>query len=62
MRDEMSIFLKRFATAEDGVTAVEYGLIALLVALAVIVGIAAVGTKVGAMYGNVASKFPQLPG
>jgi pilus assembly protein Flp/PilA len=57
---EMKVGLKRFISAEDGVTSVEYGLIALLIALAVIVGIAAVGTKVDAMYGNVASKFPKL--
>ena len=42
--------------SEDGVTAIEYGLIASLVALAIIVGATALGTELGAMFSYVATK------
>jgi pilus assembly protein Flp/PilA len=53
--------LKRFLDLEDGVTAVEYSLVALLVALAVIAGATALGVNLGALYNYVASKFPAIP-
>lgn len=55
-------WLKRFLDAECGVTSVEYALVALLVALAIIVGATALGINLGAAYANVASKFPPLSG
>jgi pilus assembly protein Flp/PilA len=42
--------LKRFLRDEDGSNAIEYGLIAVLIALAIIVGATAVGTQLDATF------------
>lgn len=46
--------IKRFVRDEEGVTAIEYGLIASLVAIAIIVGAGALGTKLNAMFNYIA--------
>jgi pilus assembly protein Flp/PilA len=46
-----------FLREEDGVTAIEYGLIASLVALAVIAGATLLGTNLNAMFNFVAGKM-----
>jgi pilus assembly protein Flp/PilA len=46
--------LRRFYRDEEGVTAIEYGLIASLVALAIIVGAALLGTKLNDMFTYIA--------
>ena len=53
--------LNRFLAAEDGVTSVEYALVALLVALAILGTAALLGVNLGAIYDYVAGKFPPLP-
>ena len=45
----MNIF-SRFVRDESGATAIEYGLIAALVAVVIITGITAVGTKLSATF------------
>ena len=47
--------IKRFFRDEEGVTAIEYGLIAALIALVIIVSVALVGTKLNTAFSNVAS-------
>ncbi len=42
--------------SESGVTAIEYGLIASLVALAIIVGVTALGVDLGALFSYIAGK------
>ncbi len=42
---------------EDGATAIEYGLIAALIAVAAIVAMQAVGTSLTSTFNNVASKL-----
>ena len=42
--------LKRFLKEEDGSNAIEYGLIAVLIALAIIAGATAVGTQLDATF------------
>jgi pilus assembly protein Flp/PilA len=42
--------IKDFIQEEDGVTAIEYGLIAALVAVAIIVGATALGTNINALF------------
>lgn len=42
--------------SEQGVTAVEYGLIASLVALAIIIGVTALGVNLGELFGYIAGK------
>lgn len=49
--------LRRFYREEEGVTAIEYGLIASLVALAIIVGATALGTKLNDMFTYIAGQL-----
>ena len=42
--------IKRFLKDEDGVTAVEYGLLATLIAVAIVVAVTALGTKLTAVF------------
>jgi pilus assembly protein Flp/PilA len=46
---------KRFVRDEDGVTAIEYGLIASLIAVAIIVAVTLVGTKLTGVFNTIAS-------
>jgi pilus assembly protein Flp/PilA len=43
-------FIKKFIREEDGVTAIEYGLIAALVAVAIIAGASALGTALNGLF------------
>ncbi len=45
--------LMRFLKDEDGVTAIEYGLIAALIAVVIIVSVKAVGTQLGLTFDTV---------
>jgi pilus assembly protein Flp/PilA len=54
---ELQYHIRRFVTDEDGVTAVEYGLIASLVVLAALTGISTLGTDLNAMFKAVAGKL-----
>ena len=47
--------IKRFFRGEEGVTAIEYGLIAALIALVILVSVALVGTQLNQAFSNVAS-------
>lgn len=47
--------LKQLGSDEAGATAIEYGLIAALIAVAIIAGATAVGGKVATTFGNVAA-------
>jgi len=49
--------IKRFFKEEEGVTAIEYGLIAALIALAIIVAVSAVGTNLNTVFNKVASSL-----
>jgi len=44
----------RFFKDEEGATAVEYGLIATLIAIAIIVGAGALGTNLNALFNRIA--------
>jgi pilus assembly protein Flp/PilA len=52
-----SIMLKRFLKNEDGATAIEYGLIAALIGVAIIVAVTAVGTNLTGTFNKVAAKL-----
>ena len=43
-------FLQKFVRDEEGVTAIEYGLIAALVAVAIIAGATALGTNLNSLF------------
>lgn len=49
--------LKRFLKNEDGVTAIEYGLIAALIGVAIIVAVGSVGTGLNTTFNSVSTKL-----
>ncbi|GIK50433.1 MAG: Flp family type IVb pilin [Hyphomonadaceae bacterium] len=49
--------LKRFLKNEDGATAIEYGLIAALIGVAIIAAVSAVGTDLSELFGRVSTKL-----
>jgi len=53
----MFINLKRLAKNEDGATAIEYGLIAALIAVAIIAGATSVGGSLATTFNNVANSL-----
>ncbi len=50
--------LIRFLKDEDGVTAIEYGLIAALIAVAIILAVQTVGTKISNTFDAVSAQMP----
>ena len=55
----MTSFLSRFAKNEKGATAIEYGLIAALIAVAIITILTTVGTNLTAMFTSVSNELAQ---
>lgn len=53
----MSNLIARFVKDESGATAIEYGLIAALIALAIMVGAGSLGNALNAKFTNVADKL-----
>jgi pilus assembly protein Flp/PilA len=52
----MKTLIKRFVNDDSGVTAIEYGLIAALVAVGLIVGATALGTALNTEFNDLAGK------
>ncbi len=50
--------LRRLYRSEDGVTAIEYGLIAALIAVVIISAVTMVGTELNRTFNTVAGAFP----
>jgi len=55
----MSKFLNGFIADESGATAIEYGLIAALIAVVLIASISILGTKVGGTFDKISGQMPQ---
>ncbi|CAN1722649.1 pilus assembly protein Flp/PilA [Hyphomicrobium sp. 1Nfss2.1] len=53
----MKTFLSRFAQDESGATAIEYGLIAALIGVAIVTGAGLVGTKLNTMLTDISAKL-----
>jgi pilus assembly protein Flp/PilA len=53
----MAHIFARFVKDESGATAIEYGLIAALIALAIITGATALGNKLNAQFNGIANKM-----
>lgn len=51
----MANWIKRFRSDEEGVTAIEYGLIAALIAVVIIVAVTAVGTSLSGTFNKVST-------
>ena len=54
---QMTKLIKSFAKDEEGVTAIEYGLIAALIAVAIIIAAGTVGTNLSAVFDYIATKL-----
>jgi pilus assembly protein Flp/PilA len=55
---QMSKFIKRFVADESGATAIEYGLIAALIAIVLIAAMSNLQEKISGTFNNVASQMP----
>lgn len=53
----MTKFIKSFLSNESGATAIEYGLIAALIAVAAIVAMTNLGTKLSSTFNNVSGQL-----
>jgi pilus assembly protein Flp/PilA len=53
----MKNFVSELVRNEDGATAIEYGLIAALIAVASITAMTSIGTELSAIFGNAATKL-----
>lgn len=53
----MSKFFTRFVKDESGATAIEYGLIAALIALAIMIGAGALGNSINNQFARIAGKL-----
>ncbi len=51
----MNLLLQQFVHDEDGVTAIEYGLIAALIAVAIIAAVTLIGTNLNTTFASVAA-------
>ena len=58
----MSKLFARFVKEESGATAIEYGLIAALIAVAIIAGATSVGTQASATFNKVSSTMQTANG
>ncbi len=54
---ELSAKIRKFAAATSGATAIEYGLIAGGIAIAIVVAVGLLGTKLDAVFTNIAGKL-----
>lgn len=55
--ENMTRLLKKFSMNESGATAIEYGLIAALIAVAAIAAMSTLGTNLGSTFNNVSGKL-----
>jgi pilus assembly protein Flp/PilA len=55
-------FIKNFIQEEDGVTAIEYGLIAALIAVVIIGAVTSVGTSLSAKFTQIATAITAAGG
>jgi pilus assembly protein Flp/PilA len=53
----MTQFIKKFVKDESGATAIEYGLIAALIAVIIITAVGAVGTNLTGTFDKIAAKL-----
>ncbi len=58
----MKKFIMSFLKDEEGVTAIEYGLIAALIAVVIIVAVSAVGTQLGITFDTIQSELAKANG
>jgi len=52
---QLAQFVQKFVRDEEGVTAIEYGLIAALIAVFIIASVAIVGTQLALLFGKIST-------
>ncbi len=52
--------IEKFIKDESGATAIEYGLIAALIAVAIIAGASALGGQLGTMFTNISTRLSRV--
>ena len=57
----MTNFIKNFLQDEEGATAIEYGLIAGLIAVVIIGTVTALGTRISGVFGTIDEKLEAVP-
>ena len=57
----MTALYNRFISDESGATSIEYGLIAALIAVAIITALTQIGTSLDTTYGKVATELNKTP-
>ncbi|MCF7645760.1 Flp family type IVb pilin [Bacillus subtilis] len=58
----MKAIFKRFRKNEDGATAIEYGLIAALIAVGIMVALTTLGTDLSDLFGRISGKLTGATG
>ena len=58
----MQVFIKKLLGCQSGVTAIEYGLIAALIAVVTITGVTVVGTSLNTKYDTISTKVTAAGG
>ncbi|MBN3820521.1 Flp family type IVb pilin [Paraburkholderia sp. Se-20369] len=53
----MKAMMIRFLREEDGVTAIEYGLIAGLIAVAIVTNVTSIGTQLKTLFGSIVTQL-----
>ena len=53
----MNKFVSHFLNDDLGATAIEYGLIAALISVAIITGVSSIGTNLASTFNNIATKL-----
>jgi pilus assembly protein Flp/PilA len=57
----MKTQIQTFISDESGASAIEYGLLAALIALAIVAGATTLGEKLGGLFSTIAGKLPSVP-
>ncbi|MDY7787283.1 MULTISPECIES: Flp family type IVb pilin [Burkholderia] len=60
--NKMKAMMIRFLKEEDGVTAIEYGLIAGLIAVAIMTSVTDIGTRLGLVFTNIYNQLATAAG
>ncbi|WP_185648558.1 MULTISPECIES: Flp family type IVb pilin [unclassified Burkholderia] len=55
--NKMKAMMIRFLREEDGVTAIEYGLIAGLIAVAIVTNVTSIGTQLKTLFGSIVTQL-----
>jgi pilus assembly protein Flp/PilA len=59
--ESMTAIVKQLWNDESGATAVEYGLMVALIAVAIIAAVGAVGDSLNTIFGKVSTKLDEVP-